>query len=578
MRTFAPALLLLLAAPIRASAVDVSGRLGLAYDQQETSTSYFTATEERLNLDGALQANGALVEPELGLWRGTVGYHRLRNTYSLGASQSANTLVYSGNLSLLDPTTAPASLSLSADRSVIDSTGPSGNVTITGTQTISAYGGDLRLSPKIGPALSVGASLREADTNGFAVAPTSETTRLLRVGAHHGTAPYDLGVTYEGRWNEGDVVLRRYTAHAVDLNTSANLGSGLDGFLSGRYYLRIPDATASSNPEFETNQVVTGVRMGGPSSRSRVQYAYNHQFFSSTVTGELERIQQTVSGFHEISHSQSWDSSWTIDATVNQDRRDETEASAYGASLAPLARWQRRRPERNLMLEAGPTVGVLKPADGGERLGSGGHVRGRVEWARAVRTSLDYAGDYARNLRGLRGSSLHQAVTGGAEGTLLSARGNASLTVSTSRQHDAVFSLETAARDVLFRGSLAWRRLWLQLEAERRDGTTPAVGGVQGDGLFIPSSFDSHTESAGLGATWVLWRSLSLTGRSRYARLSGPEIASQEERSLHGILEYALGQVQLSVEDRYTEGGARGRGVQVNEVMVRLTRSFGARF
>lgn len=578
MRTFAPAVLLLLAAPGPASAVDLSGRFGLLYDRLETTAPFARGTQDRLNLDGALQGSGALVEPELGSWRGGVGYQRLRRTFSeKAADESASILTYSANLSLLDAVTAPASLSVSADRNVTDSTVPNGNVTITGTQTTSAYGAEMRLSPRSAPALSVGAWLRESETNGFAVAPTSETAKLLRVRAHHGTAPYDLGVTYEGRWNEGDVAIRDYTAHGVDVNTSANLGAGVDGFLTGRYYLRTPETVASNNPEFETNQVVTGVRMRGPNARTRVQYAYSHQFFSSPLTGELERLQQTASGWREISHSPSWESSWALDATINQDRRDGSEASAYGASFGPLARWFGRRPQRTVMLEAGPTIGVLKPADGGERLGSGGHARGRVEWARAVRTSLDYTGDYARNLRGMRGWSLHQAVTGGAEGTLASARSHASLTISTSRQHDAVFALDTASRDLLFRGSLAWRRLSILLEGGLRDGVTPAVG-VHGDGLFIPSAFDSHTQSAGISSTYFLTRSLSISGRGRYARLSGPEVATQEERSLHGIVEYALGQLQLSVEDRYTEGGSRGRGVQVNEVLVRLSRSFGARF
>jgi hypothetical protein len=575
MRRFAlPVVLLAALGSTPAGAVDLSGRLGLLYDRAETWTPTTHALTPRLQLDGSAQASGPVVD--LGSWRGALGYQRLRRT-SPGSEDSTNALTYSGQLSLLDARTAPVSLSLSADRVATDSAVATGDVRITGTRLDSSYGGQLNLNSRVLPSLSVGGWLRDSTSDGFATARTTEATKLLDVAAAHSPGPYDVRLAYQGRWNAGSVDILDYTSQTLDLNASAQLGGGTDAFLTGRYHLRLPEILAGTNPRFEQNHMVAGVRLLTPSDRGRAQYAYDHLFFTSLLTGERERIRQSLSASREIVHSATWETVWPANLTLNQERANGLEDSAYGASTGPLLRWRGRAPNRELLAEAGPVLGVLKPTDASSRLGTGAHWRGYAAWTRMFRYSLAYNGDYGRNLDATRGWSLSQAVTGDVEGPLWAGRGSTALTVSATRMNADFFGAN-AARDVVLTSSLAWRRLSLRLDAGLRDGTSSAVGGVSGDALFIPSAFDSHSQFAALSATALLAPRLSATARTRYARISGPELPDQEEASLLGALQYAFGEVQLALEERYTAGGPSSFDRRINEVFVRVSRTFDARF
>jgi hypothetical protein len=57
----------------------------------------------------------------------------------------------------------------------------------------------------------------------------------------------------------------------------------------------------------------------------------------------------------------------------------------------------------------------------------------------------------------------------------------------------------------------------------------------------------------------------------------GPDVPKEREAAAEGMLTYAVGQLQLAIEDRYTVGGREGFVRRVNYLGVRLSRTFGGR-
>ncbi len=564
--------------PAGAAAVDVTGRIGLLYERTESWMADQYTLLPRLRFDGSLAASGAVIEPRYGTWRGDVRYEHLDQTYSQ-SDEDSDIVGYSALVSLFERPGTVLGLTAGAFRGVADSASSTGGARLTGRTLDEAYQARIRVG-RAAPVLTVGGSLRDSRNEGFARPDTTETTRMLDVGTQHGPGPYDLKLDYQGRWNEGSFEILNYASHGVNLHASSRVSSTADAYVTGRYFLRVPTALTSSNPRFEENAVTAGVRSTAGRARSTAQYSYGHLFFSAPGGEERERIRQTASAWSEIALTPAWAISPTADVTLTQDRIGVAEDSAWGASAGALVRWRRNDGRRDLWIEGGPRVGVVAPVDEDAELGGGGRLRTRASWiVGRGQLGADYSVDYERNLQATRGWGLRQVAQADASAFLAAGlRGRLGVSVSATRRHED-FLGDRASRDLLVAGSLDWRRLHLQLDAGLRDDVSPAIGtSLSGDGLLIPAEFDTHSRHAALSASTVVLRTVSLLVRGRFGQVSGPELPSEEEASLEGIVGYAVGQFQLSLEDRYTMAGRAGLDRRVNQFMVRLSRTFGRRF
>ena len=562
--------LALSAAP--AGAVDMTGRLGLYYDQLSLAQPTGSGTYPRLSLDGNVLALGSL--SEYGSWRGGVGYEALRRTFS-DASTADNGWTFTGGLTLLDDR-APVSVSLSADRVAVDSSQTSGDTRITGTRVDEVYGGQVNVHGGQAMSLAVGGWLMDHATDGFATPQTIERSRVIEVGAQHGPGPYDVRLDYQGRWNSGTNDFLDYDQQQLNLNATARLGDAADVFASGYSYLRRPTTLSATNPDYDSNYLLAGIRTRSESTRGLYTYSYTHQVFSSPATGDRERLLQNVSGLYEIHHSSSFETAWTVAGALGQERDRGLQDETYGGSLAPLARWLSRTDAQDLIGEVGPVLGVLKPMGGTAEPGYGAHWGGHAVWRGGSRIGLDYTGDWGRNLNATQGWILTQSATGDLLRQIHTARAHLALVVATSRVSGS-FLGDAATRDVHLTANLDWRRAGLLVDTGLRDATSPAVTGTMGDGLFVPAAFDSHTQYVTVGGSFAFTPRVVARASANWTRLSGPELAPQQEYLLTGVLEYRLGQLTLALQENYSAGGP-GFDRRINEIMVRASRSFDTRY
>lgn len=566
--------LLLALAPSRPHAFEYSGRLGARYDRTDGWNDGQHGLVPVLNLDGALSGSGYLFAPDALRLHAGVRYDRLRRG-TAGDESTAGTLTYEGSAALFETRESRLGASGEAYRRVIDYTTSAAAASITGTTLESGYGARARYADHVLPMLSLGAFQRDSTNTDAAGVRHSESTRLIEASTQHGPGPYSARVDYRGRWNEGDLALQDYTTHEVDANASTALGGGVEGFASVRYDLRLPGNVDASNPRYEGDLVRSGARWTRETSRGSAHYGYTHISLSAPALLDRERIQQSVTSYHEVTHSPRWETLWTASVALTQDRLGSAEETAAGQTAGAVLRWRRPSEGRSLLVEAGPTLGLLEPAAGGTELGYGAHARARLDAAwDALRYAVDYAIDHRSDLDAVLGSGLRQSllVEGARAFSTVDAR--FALTATASRQDLRLFGA-SSTRDVVLRASATWRRHEATLDAGVLDGVSGALRGIRGDGLFLPPEFDTHSRYAMLTVGGELVDRLRLTGRIRHAEISGPEYAPQRETNAGGGLSYRIGLFTLSVEETYTvaEGGASTR--RRNDLFVRASRTFG---
>ncbi|WP_242343966.1 hypothetical protein [Anaeromyxobacter terrae] len=563
--------------PARGLAFDYSGRLGLRYDRTDGWIDGQHGFVPVLNLDGAASASGYLFAPDALRLRGGLEYDRLRR--GAGGDESTDgTLTYEGSASLFETRESRLGASAEAYRRVIDFTTSAAAAAVTGTRVESGYGARARYADHVLPMLSLGAFQRDSNSVDAAGVERAETTRLVEVSTQHGPGPYSARVDYRGRWNEGDLAIQDYTTHEVDANASTSLGGAVEGFASVRYDLRLPGNVDAVNPRYEGDLVRSGARWTGEASRGSAHYAYTHVSLSAPALLDRERIQQSVTAYHEVTHSPRWESAWTASLALTQDRLAAVEETAAGQMAGAVLRWRARGEARSLLLEAGPTLGLLEPAAGGSELGYGAHARARLDGAwDVVRYGIDYAIDHRSNLDAVLGWGLRQSLLVEGARSFSSVSTRLALTASATRQDLKLFGA-SSTRDVLLRAGATWRRHEVTLDAGVLDGVSGALQGIRGDGLFLPPEFDTHSRYAMLIIGSELAERLRLTGRIRHAAVSGPEYADQRETNVGGGLSYRIGLVTFSVEETYTFAEAGSTTRRRNDLFVRASRTFGGRF
>lgn len=566
--------------PAPAAALDYSGLLSGWYDRYDTKTPGAGSTSSpMLQLDGNLSASDYVSAPEVFHWDAGLGYQRVRRSYLAGSNLSS-VLAYNLGGGLYDSPNSKLRLTGQASRYVLDSSSSSAATPqTTGTTTDNSYGLRLSLQDGIRPNVWLGGSYRDSENSGFSRATVTETTSQLNAGISQGSGALNYVVDYSGRWNDGSLDALDYRFHNVSLNATTTVADKVDAYANGHYLLRIPDTVAATNPRSESNYVALGTRFTSPDTLGRGQYTYNHQLLSAPGMEPRERIQQSIQGRLDRTHAPGWTGIYTTELSTTQDRLGGSEATAAGESVSGLLRRQMaasdERPE--LLIEAGPTLGLLEPAGGDVLFGYGAEARARATWFLLTsRLAADYRIAYRHNLNAVRGGSLEQALSGEFETRFTrELRSRTTLVASSGRQDIQIFGT-SINRTATLTSTLDWRRHELGAELGIQDGLSGELGKtVVSDGLFLPASFDTRSRYARLFGSASITPHLRISAYTRYAALSGPEAPNQRQADLSGIISYGLGLFQLSVEDRYTAAGASNFGNRVNEFIVRISRTFG---
>jgi hypothetical protein len=567
--------------PLTAVALDYYGVAGLAYDRLEGwQVGGEHAISPRLQLDGNMFAQGFVYSPSVLRWNGRLGYSSVRQTY-LDTDDTMDGLNYQLALNLLDTPRSRGSLNASAGRSTVEhATEPAGGTRATGTTQQDYYqvGSTLRLPSW--PGLNIGASRTDSTNSGFGRPDVKETTDQLNAFFSQGTGAYSVNASYEGRWNEGTLAPTNYVLHSVGVTGDAAMGDRVSVVLTDSYRQRIASTTDALNPTTEDNAFIASVRWRDHTNEKRgwCHYSYGHSLLEAPDLATRERFTHNLTATDARRYSRAWNGTTTLDLAFTRSRLGDVDEIGAGQTILATAEWQGRVGESYLLIEVGPKVGALEPEGGPVKMGYGAF--GRTRWAIErpfSRYSIEYQIDTEANLHGLDGWSLRQSAQGEAATVLLSGlRARAHATGTGARQHLKLLG-DFMSRQVVLGASLGWKRYGTGLEVGASDGPSLSLqDSFKGDGLFYPADFTTTSRYASLTATAAFSR-VTASAFTRYTRVSGAGVLMQQEASVAGVLTYRLGRFRLSLEERYTAGGARSFDNRSNLVLVRLSRVFGGR-
>ncbi len=568
------------ASPDRAAAGQYAGALGLRYDRLETWTPLDHTVSPLLQLDGNLSAAGSVYAPDVLVWNGALSYSQVRQSYL--SDDRTNGLSYLLSLRFFETRLSRATLSATASRSIVDHTFSDAGVRATGT-TIGQYTGvqsSLNLPQR--PSLRVGVSRNEETNSGLGRAPTTTTIDQLSAGIRHGPGPYTLDAQYDGSWHDGTLPSSDFVQHGVSFRGAATAAQRVDVFADEQYQQRIAKTVDEFNPSSDSSSFSGGVRWAGETSLSRASamYAYGHALLQAPGIETREQLSHGVQAQADRTFSPAW--SGTASASVNlaQSRLGDAQETNAGQSVGATATWQRRVGAESLVLvQAGPSVGLLEPQGGSVELAYGGQAR--VRWSKDLplrRYSVEYSADYRSNLEAVRGWLLSQRVRADASATWVSGlRAGGYVYAEGSRQHQDLLG-DTMGRSVQAAGQMSWRRYTAELSAGLSTVPTLYSGGTVSDGLFIPTKFATTSRSVAASLSAGITPRLGVNATTRYAVISGGGVPSQQEAGVSGMLKYGFGLIDLTLEDRYTAGGASSFDIRTNAFFVRLSRTFGGRF
>ena len=154
--------------------------------------------------------------------------------------------------------------------------------------------------------------------------------------------------------------------------------------------------------------------------------------------------------------------------------------------------------------------------------------------------------------------------------------GSGQIQASAARGGGGTFG-DNANRSITAQGKLGYRRLGLSLNVGIGDAVTGALSNPASDGLFLPPGYNTHSRSASLAANLRLTPHISVHGGAHYALVTGPTTPEQREVFYEMGVRAASGPWTVSLEERYTLGGAGGFDHRVNQVFLQINRTFGTR-
>ncbi len=567
-------------APASARAYDWAGRLGLSYDRIETWNGPEYSLVPKLRLDGILAARGSFVDRGVIDWWGNVRYEDYSATYG-PANEDSNTLGYALNVGILQTPAARASLSGSVSRSRSDYSMDAEAARTTGTSTTNDWSVRGYAGPRGLPGLVAAYSNRDIVNSGLGREETSETWKTLDLSTQVGQSNLNSNIAYQSQWVTGSLPALNFQSQTVNLQTSMSPADGVGSGLNVLYFLRDPTALAATNPRLETTMVTANLGWGHRLAEAdgAVQYLYNH----SSATDPSLVVRDVMSNTAILQYGRRITPEWrwigALTGAYQQRRIGETvESSNANQTVGLTFDYARTAGGGATGASIGGRIGANEPDHGSTELAYGVNGSFRRNWQGASHLyAFNYSVSYDQNLAATGGWTTMQSLFA----ELRSATGgwfrySARLQAGGARGGGGTFG-DNANRSITAYGSVAYRRVVLDLEVGAIDAVTGALQNPISDSLFVPAGYNTRSRYAATTFSWPLAERLGARFLAKYTILSGPSTPDQREGLLNPSLWYSFGLWTFSLEDRYTVGGTSSFDHRVNELFVRASRSFGGR-
>jgi hypothetical protein len=557
----------------RAVALDVGGSLGAGYDRSDTWAGGLHTSIPSWDFASQLSLSDSPLAPGLLTWSATGDYRRHRSLYTDSTSTTDN-FGFLGSASLFQ--SSPLSLQLAGSRAWTEFTS-SGPTEQTGSTLVTTYGARARYATMARPSFTAAVARTEIENRSFGVRSQAENT-TLSTGVSQQLEGFDYALAYDTSFSSGTFADTNYRSHTFNLQATTYLTPGVELRLVDRYFLRDPTVTAGTNPRFDDNDFhLSATSRGDTRLISRADYEYRH--FVTTVPGADGRdaFDHLATAATEYRYSPEWTFAGNAGASYAKDRLGATELAGSTEQVGANARWQRALERSQLFLSGGGSLG-LQQRDGAGQQGAwgvsagGGGSTARETWV----GSLSYTLGLSRNLSGLFGTTLSQQLNATADTRLAGWLVRNLLAISAARRYADVGD-SSVNRSIQGTVTASQGGYVLQLLAGLSDGASGTISNP-GDGLFLPSTFNTRSRFAQANASGQLSRDVSVSVNARYQQSTAPGRSLQWEQGVGGVLGYSLGLFQLSLDERYSYGGYGDTRQRGNLLFVRLTRFFGARF
>lgn len=566
--------------PSLASAVELSGHLGLSYLRTDTWVDPAAhETSPRLDLDLGAAATGVLVSPEFMAWQLDAAWRRMSQSATNQRSTLSNSLYFGGRASLLNGARSPVHLSLDANRSWTTFSASS-SADVTGETVTQSYGTQVSVKPEGLPTVAAGYRWNDYQNTIPGLERHDRTVQLLNAGTFIGGPAFKLSATYNGELSDGSWTTDRYDTHRAAVTLYAPLGERTELFVEEQFQITRPSSLSDPGAVQLDNNYLRAFSTNGGNYGDRhvVNYIYGH-LLSQPAGGQISESARQAFRYEGdlLLTSPTLFTRWILDASINQARNGATALDTTGQTLA-LQLWWRRPGERTLVeLWGGPIIGFIQSNTSGDSNGLGAAGQARLNQPLLGQDgTLIYRIDFGSDLYGAVGSSLRQNLTASLSGRLLTTGTYvASVSAGATKTSSPVLG-DGAARSLHLNLTGAFRDLRLEAAVtldEGVEGSTPKD--FVSDGLFIPAPFNAHTLQTHGRGTYTILPGLAATAQVRWLSSEHPGHPTLDQTEVFGSLEYRYGAFVMSVEDRYGWNETATGAYKVNQFMFRIFRQIG---
>jgi hypothetical protein len=575
-RTLAAAALAL-AAAVPARALDVSGSLGAGYQRSDARSSFTSSSIPGWDFGAQLQLSDSPFRPGLLHWTGSGEYRQYRTLYSEGTNRSDNFL-YGASVDLF--TTSPLAVTLSSSRSRLDFT-TSLAARDTGTTLVDTNTVGATLALQHWPTLR--GSFVASDLQNERFGSTSETgTREVDLGATQAVGPLRYTASYDRDWNTGTFASTNFDSHQLIFESTVALGPTAELMVNDRYFLRVPTVEDATNPRLDDNNFNTTVRWRS-TPRLQLFGSYFAQRAVADVSGSAERqaLADAVSSAADYQLTDRLSLTGQVGAGRIEQQLGSTVLELTNETIGSGAHWNDRRGVVNYGLGGTVTFGLVqRNGQRGSDIARGLSARASLDTiGERWNTGAYYDVNQTRDVGTVAGTAFTQTLGAHAEYALRrQSRLRLTAQVAQSKRLAPLFG-DSDSRNLTSGLGYYWARYSAQLSAGYTEGISSTPGRIDGAGAAIlPAEFSSRTRFVNFTATGPLLPNLWLTGIARTLWAEVPGIPSQQESGFSLLVDYRVGAVTISAEERYTTTDATDLSNSANLFLVRITRSFGASF
>lgn len=541
--------------PFVADALDVSGRIGFGYARSEFDPPEGpSSTSPQLDIDLGLDARGIVVRPDVVDWKLGGAYRRTSAEVDGERSSLQERFLYDGRATLFGSSRSAATVVLGGSRRDYDF---SSSLTLDafGHSTVDAAHATVTVRPDALVPVLAGYSWRqlEEDVPGFAL--HERTTHAFNATVGSGSPAHNFSASYAGELNDGTLQTDQYSLHGVSIRAGASLPGHTELVIDERYYRLEPRTLAVGTVAQENNIFRAAARDRGTyGDRHVLEYLYGHVLTEAPGVPLAESVRNSLryEGDHLLTRP-TFFARWTADLSLNQSRLGTAQTSSSGETLGLQLWWRRLEPARTYEVFGGPLVGFLQTDVPSEEddFGYGASATGRLSLPWEGQTArLSYELGYASDLFANRGWNLRQSLSASLDGRLATGRYTALLRAGTFRSASPLFG-DGATRLIEAYSIVSFRRLDLELRGLIEDGVSGATpADFSGDGLFIPSPYDTSNRQLALRGTARIWSGLSARAHFRFGSAVRPGQPSLEQTEVIGAIEYQYAAFAIGIEDR----------------------------